>query len=290
MSEVLRTDNVFATIYKTYTYHVDPFFHAKEAFLFEVLQEAAGRHASLKRLSIPDLNREGRTWVVSRTRLEVDRYTVWPEEVHVETWAQEPVKLFFARGTKGRLADGSSLFTAISWWAIIDTTTGRPVRPQEINERIGTPPVDDDHPRIDSSYKKRLFYADQELTGLEDFTPSIRYEDTDSNRHVNNVAYINWLMEALPDDFRNDYKISKIDVSWLNQTYRHDTVRMLTGAYPGEGLDSPAPHFFHQLVRTGPDGSQTPLFIGETHWKRREELVPFYSEQKLWPSISEAAR
>ncbi|AEC02997.1 acyl-[acyl-carrier-protein] thioesterase [Parasphaerochaeta coccoides] len=290
MSETLRPDNVFSTNYKTYTHHVDPFFHAKETFLFEVLQEAAGRHASLKKLSIPDLNRERRTWMITRTRLEIDRYTIWPEDIHVQTWGQEPVKLFFTRGTKGCLADGSPLFTAISWWAVIDTLSGRPVRPQEINDRLGIPPVDNDHPRIDSSYNKRLFFADQDLIPLKEFTPSVRYEDTDSNHHVNNVAYVNWLMEALPDEFRNTYKMSWIDVSWLNQTYRHDTVRMLTGIFPGEGLDSPVPHLFHQLLRVEQDGSQTPLFIAETRWKHRAELVPAYCEQKTQPNISETAR
>ncbi len=290
MSEALRPDNVFETSYKTYTYHIDPYFHAKESFLFEILQEAAGRHASLKKLSIPDLNREGKTWVVTRTRLAIDRYTVWPEEIHVETWAQDPVKLFFTRGTRAFLKDGTPLFRAISWWAVLDVSTGRPVRPQLMNERIGVPPEDESHPRIDSSFAKRLTYENLDLEALADYVPSIRYEDTDSNHHVNNVAYINWIMESLPDSFRNAFKPCWLDVSWMNQTYRHDKVQMISGAFPGEGLESPNPHLFHQLVRLEEDGSKTVLFSCESRWKTREELVPIYSEQKTWPSISEQER
>src|SRR5690554_5289778 len=89
--------NVAHSTFATYSYETDCFSDARLAFYFQVVQEAAGTHAASRGCSIPEMHKEGKTWVITRSQMEVFRYTRWPEVLKVETWAQEPIRLHLPR-------------------------------------------------------------------------------------------------------------------------------------------------------------------------------------------------
>ena len=73
------------SLFTTYSYETDRFFDARLAFYFQIVQEAAGNHSAVRGCSIPTLHEEGKTWVITRSKIEVHRYSHWPEQLHVET-------------------------------------------------------------------------------------------------------------------------------------------------------------------------------------------------------------
>lgn len=269
----VNDNNVYESDFITYTYNTDAHYHARLEFYFQVLQEVAGHHAAIKGCSIPELNAEGKTWVVTRTKMKINRYTAWPERLLLETWAQPGHKLHFPRATRIVDEQGKQVLEAMSWWAVLDIEHNfRPCRPQEITDRIGSPSTEDTLHHFDPALGKRTTYEDAQAQDVYSYKPQIKYLDTDYNHHVNNVSYIGWMLDSLPIPFRDTYKVAEIDVSWKHQTFRTDDITVYTGAVDPKETEKEDPRFFHKIVRTEVDGSETVVWEATTTWRTREAL------------------
>lgn len=265
-------NNIAHSNFVTYSYETDCFSDARLAFYFQVVQEAAGMHAAQRGCSIPAMHQEGKTWVITRTQMEVERYTRWPEVLEVETWAQEPIRLHLPRVVRAFDKTGKLLFTTHTQWAILDLESGRPCRPLDMATRIGLPPKEDSVHHQEIKLGRRQSIGESERVLLTSSKPTISYLDTDRNQHVNNISYLNWALESLPSSFRNLLKVSHADVSYLRQTFLGDELLVSTYAKDGEALLQDTAELEHVIERRESDGSKTTVWEGSTKWKKREEL------------------
>ena len=270
--EAIDSNNVAHSQFMTYSYETDSFYYARLAFYFEIVQEAAGYHAACRGCSIPEMHKEGKTWVITRSHIHIDRYTRWPETIAVETWAQNPIRLHLPRVIRGIDEENKPVFTATTYWAVLDLAhNGRPCRPGDISERIGRPPVDLETYNLDVDLKRRPTYEESGCITLSVYKPTIQYLDSDSNQHINNISYLNWAMESLPDAFRDRVKVSDIDVSWVRQTFAGDIITVYTGSMDAQAFESETPTLFHKIERTETDLSKTTVWEGMTTWQRRPD-------------------
>lgn len=264
--------NVAHSKFLTYSYETDCFSDARLAFYFQVVQEAAGVHAALRGCSIPAMHTEGKTWVITRSHMEVNRYTKWPEELVVETWAQEPIRLHLPRVVRAFDRNNRPLFTAKTYWAILDLESGRPCRPLDMSKRIGIPPQTDSIHTFDMALPKLTLSENELLTRLTTYKPTIGYLDTDRNQHVNNISYLNWALESLPSSFRNRFKVCKADVAYLRQTFLGDDLMVITSSRDDKAMLTGTAPLEHQIFRTERDGSKMVVWEGTTWWNLREDL------------------
>ena len=167
--------------------------HVSLAALCNYMQESAGISADQMGWGIHKLQDEGLTWMLSRLYVKVSRYVPWGTELSLRTWPS---------GMKGRLlatrcfqaADGSGgeVLQAYSEWLYVDMKSQKIVKlPDGFAGLVpeGTPSV-----------------AFRDLGGksakLPEVTASaevrVRHSDLDFNDHVNNVHYVEWMLEALP--------------------------------------------------------------------------------------------
>ncbi|HAF86706.1 MAG TPA: acyl-ACP thioesterase [Sphaerochaeta sp.] len=270
-NETLSIDehNIAHSQFTTFSYETDCFFDARLAFYFKIVQEVAGNHAAARGCNIPTLHEEGKTWVITRNKITVLRYTHWPEQVMVETWAQQPIRLHLPRVIRSFDDLGNPLFIAKTYWALIDLESGRPCRPTTMSERIGLPSPE---MQMDLSLTARLTYEDSHCTTLVSYKPKIQYFDTDSNLHVNNISYLNWALESLPSEFRNRAKIAEADVSWIRQTFSGDDITVYTGCENEKILFGDEGLLYHKIVRKEKDGRMTIVWEGTTRWEKRAAL------------------
>ncbi|MFA6844168.1 MAG: acyl-ACP thioesterase domain-containing protein [Sphaerochaetaceae bacterium] len=273
-SNIVGSDNVLRMRFMTYTYETDPHYNARLAFYFGIVQDAAGLHAACRHLSIPELQEQGKTWVILRSKMKILRYTAWPEDVLAETWAQQPLGFHMPRVVRGYDEQHKPLFEAMTQWAILDLQHNfRPVRPQEITATLGIPSENDNAHYINPTLEKRIQFEASGSKVIFTYSPIIHLLDTDGNHHVNNISYLNWVLDSLPNGFRNDYKVDEIDVSWIRQTFLGEHVRVFTGSPIEKVLEQEEPLLYHKIVRTEEDGSETIVWEGMTHWKKRSLLV-----------------
>jgi acyl-ACP thioesterase len=180
-------------------------------------QEAAGRHAAALGVSMQDLLAEGQAWVLARFRMEVERLPRWDDEIRLETWPSGLDRLFATRefivqDAEGPVAQGTSA------WLVIDTERRRPLRPPPALHEMETPdrppPLaghDEDLPAPSRIDRERTF--------------AVRYHDLDLNRHVNNVRYLEWVLETLPADVLDERRCVGCALTFEAEATLGDPVR-----------------------------------------------------------------
>ncbi|MGI6433478.1 MAG: hypothetical protein ACOXZ4_06570 [Sphaerochaetaceae bacterium] len=60
-----------------------------------MVQEVAGSHAHHIGVSIPQLQKQNKTWVVTRTRMNIFAYASWPANLSFRTLASNPLETLF---------------------------------------------------------------------------------------------------------------------------------------------------------------------------------------------------
>ena len=61
---------------------------------------------------------------------------------------------------------------------------------------------------------------------------TIRYKDTDTNHHVNNVSFVQWMLEALPFSFLEGYSATEIDITYMKEAFGSDTPHLSKRVHP----------------------------------------------------------
>ena len=165
--------------------------HVTLPTLCNYMQEAAGISAARLGWGIQALQAEGITWMLSRLRVSVSRYVPWGTTITVRTWPS---------GTKGRLIakrcflgldeKGEELFRASSEWLYVDMNAQKIAKlPETFGELVppGTP--DFELPDIGGKFAHL-----PSVNGSADVLT--RSSDLDFNDHVNNVHYVEWMLEG----------------------------------------------------------------------------------------------
>ena len=219
------------------------------AMLCDFLQETAGNHARHLGFDIAALQREGRTWMLSRMRLKLVRQPEWHEALSVETWpAGLRGRLIAMRAYRMHDAQGALLLEGLSDWLYVDVATRRICR---VPERL-TQFVPEDRP-VPQPDERRVPELEAPAWSVE---LPVRHSDLDINQHVNNVRYVEWLFEPLPPEFPAGRHVIELDILY-RQAAEHGDVAVSQAAPEGEDA------LLHRIVRRR-DGAV--LALARTRW------------------------
>jgi acyl-ACP thioesterase len=176
--------------YKIRLYETDETSRLTFSALCAFLEETANHHAVRLGYSVREMLKNGITWVL--LRFEVRLLGDMPSEgetVTVKTWPLGLNRLFFRRDFQVS-ANGRPFACAATEWTVFDINSRKTIAiPREMTEEL-TPP----------STEKAIETLNWKLAAAEEapvtaaFT--VRKTDIDRNGHVNNVRYIDWLLEA----------------------------------------------------------------------------------------------
>jgi acyl-ACP thioesterase len=250
------------------SYDVDSFNTTHTSYYFRTMQEVAGAHAYQRNVAIAHLRQDNKTWVVTRTKMTIPQYIRWPNTFRIETWPQQPWKLYFPRVCRAWNAKDELLFESLTHWVVMDTTTQRPLKPQAIVDSFD-PIVAKD--LVDPNLGKRVSFDEGECADLLVYEPTILYTDNDINMHVNNVVFLQWMLDSLPFAFRDSHVVGEVDISYLAQTFREDHIRVRTGISEPDLLESDAPTLSHEVLRVLPTGETQAVCVATTTWRRRDQ-------------------
>ena len=169
--------------------------YASLATICNYLQEAASLNAESLKFSKSNFEAAGEniSWVLTRMRVRMTEYPKWEDRVTVLTFPRGGRRITAWRDFAVKTADGRTLGVATSEWMLIDLSSRKVVQiPEEVfalanNERelvLGSDP-----------WTPRLRFP--EGGGGEKFVFKAQNSHIDLNGHVNNVHYIEWLMEPV---------------------------------------------------------------------------------------------
>lgn len=160
-----------------------------------ILQEAAAIASDEVGYGIKDIERTGVHWILSGWRVELVERPAWRAPLTVRTWP---------RAFDGFLSDrdflvysGDTLVArATSKWFLVNVSTGRIARI--------TPEVQSAY--LDQMDGQSVFDTPIPSNGKSPaeaaatFSSTVGRRDIDTNHHVNNIHYLDYAMEALPEE------------------------------------------------------------------------------------------
>ena len=247
--------------FTVYTFQEDDNGVARVQALCDYMQEAAGNHAAKLGVSIDRLSEDGLAWVLARLRVTPVSLPSVHERIQVETWPVGVEGLQFRRDFIVRREDGSILARAVSHWVVVSLAARKVCRIPAFIAEIAL----DNTATAMQDAKSKLPEPGPEF---EACVFQARLADVDRNRHVNNVRYLEWIMESVPDDIRSGMRLADVEVLFRAESFWKERIAVRT--MPEEGT-SPTHGFVHSLVRVE-DGRE--LVRARSLWSAETETSP----------------
>jgi len=245
--------SVWTESFRVRTSDADMFGLARLDALFGYFQEAAGHHAQSLGVGRKSLEAQECFWVLSRCWMQVHCYPVWGQDVVVRTWPCGIQRLFALRHFRLHDQNGQEFGAGVSAWLILDLRQHRPLRPGPFLKEIVMP----DEPSVagDVLEKKALVQGLQELRRI-----CVPFSDLDVNRHVNNAAYVRWVLDSFDHDQHEQKQIRSIRIDYLAETLLGETIS-IQGQLPFSTR--------HQTVAGLRTPSVQPVFQAKLAWQHR---------------------
>jgi len=249
----LAEPNIWQETYQIRSYEVDCYHRLSVLAIFNFMQEVASRHAEALGVSIQQLLSENYTWLLSRLKIRIVSSPAWKDRIVLRTWPSGTRRLFALRDFEILNKDNQLVAEAISAWLILDVQKRRPVRIGPFVERLK--PLEVDHILPDALDK---------LPGLDVRTHEkefvVRHRDLDINQHMNNVSFVEWMVESVPARVLNTSVLAELEINFLAEAFYDDHV--LAACHP---VDSQNTSFHHSLIRQL-DGQE--LVRARTMWRK----------------------
>ena len=177
--------------------------------VLDLFQDAAGEHAKMLGVGHESFSADNKCWMILRLRYEVVRQPKMFSSVFVKTWPVESRRIEFDRDYTITDADGNLLIKGTSAWAILDIADRE--KPSLVMAKDFDLGLEEYIPDRALEGRFERLAPKFEADGAP-FTAKTGYTDIDTNGHVNNIKYANFILNALrlPADkeiaaFRIDY-------------------------------------------------------------------------------------
>ncbi|XAR72297.1 Oleoyl-[acyl-carrier-protein] hydrolase [Bertholletia excelsa] len=214
------------------SYEIGPDKTATIESILNLLQETALNHVWMSGLlgdgfgATHGMMRNNLIWVVSRMQVEVDHYPIWGEVMEIDTWVGASGKNGMRRDwlLRGH-ATGLVFARATSTWVMMNKQTRRLSKmPEEVRSEIS--PWFIEKQAVKEDVNEKIEKLDNKAKYVNsDLKP--KRSDLDMNQHVNNVKYVRWMLETIPDHFMEDHQLSGLILEYRRECGSSDVVQSL---------------------------------------------------------------
>ena len=202
-------------------YEADSNHNFRPTAMLDLMQEAAGRDASVLGFGYDEMISENTAWVLSRTRVCFHKCPKWRDSVVLKTWHKGANRIFYLRDFLLESPEGELLISATTSWLIIDLATRRMVRNTVLAENFDNSEMGD---AIEEQAGKVMLPK-----GLEPelvHTHKVVWSDIDTNGHVNNVKYAVWALDAVDYNILKEKSLKEMLINYDTEVMRDQTVEL----------------------------------------------------------------
>jgi medium-chain acyl-[acyl-carrier-protein] hydrolase len=154
--------------------------------LLNYMQTTAWQHYLTVEKESGTILPQNNSWVLSKIRLQILSLPDWGKKVLIKTWSPGLDRFFALRNFEIQ-NHGKIIAKASTAWLIIDTEKKRPVRLDYFKEKW---------PFL---YGDNLLDLTEKIEEINDTEKGEHfksvYSDIDVNHHVNNVKYVEWMLD-----------------------------------------------------------------------------------------------
>lgn len=185
------------------------------------LLEATTSHSAAVGYGLNDIPNTHLTWLILDWKLKVNRYPHTGEAIHIRTWASFCKKIYSIRDYEVLDNAGNRIAICSSKWIPINTVDHSIIKiTPELMEAYG--PIDIS---VFNSDIEKL--VEPKVDCLNRFDYSIMRRDLDTNKHVNNLNYLDFALETLPEDVYEHIQFENLSVMYKKQCLYGDKISCL---------------------------------------------------------------
>lgn len=240
---------IFTHAYKIHSYESDFEGHAQITAFLNYMQESAWNHAEQLGVGYSYLLQKNLAWVLGRLRLQVFAWPHWGETITLHTWPSGADRLYCFRDFKFLDPAGATIAVASTSWLVVDLDKHRPQRTETY---INLPT--DGAERVFTEFAPKVAALE---AGKNNSSVSVKTSHLDVNGHVNNVKYVEFVLDSFPIEFRKQHRLLDLKINFMNEALYGDEILIRT-AEDGSG------GFLHSLVRPS-DGVELGRVL--TYWE-----------------------
>jgi len=203
-------------------FEMNKFGEASPLTMAMLLEETASDHCNSIDFGLFDLYAQNIGWVLIAGFMHIDRYPVFKEKITIRTWMSA---FTTTRGYRENIVFDSNnniIGRSRGLWVFYDTKRKRPVKIfNEIQERwTGSSEICTD------------YNIDVKLTDAESIKCRKKFDiyqyDLDANNHVNNLRYLQWALETVPEDYFEEKQLSTLDARFIKEAYYGQSIESVT--------------------------------------------------------------
>ncbi|XP_007049712.2 PREDICTED: oleoyl-acyl carrier protein thioesterase 1, chloroplastic [Theobroma cacao] len=227
-------------------------------------------------------------WVTARMHIEIYKYPAWSDVIEIETWCQSEGRIGTRRDWILKdFGTGEVIGRATSKWVMMNQDTRRL---QKVSDDVREEYL------VFCPRELRLAFPEENNNSLKKIAKlddSFQYSrlglmprraDLDMNQHVNNVTYIGWVLESMPQEIIDTHELQTITLDYRRECQQDDVVDSLTSPEQVEGTEKVSAihgtngsaaaredkqdcrQFLH-LLRLSSDGQE--INRGRTEWRKK---------------------
>ena len=159
-------------------------------------------------------------WAVARTKIRYDGYPFWMDRVRVKAYPVKITPIAVHLNILVETLDGAPLIRCRQELCVMD------VRDHSLR-RVDSTPFPMDLPLLspvltDPCRRMKMDLGKERVV----YSHLIRTMDTDMNHHMNNIAYVRLIGDALPSDFWDHHQICEFDIQYANEGMEGETLEV----------------------------------------------------------------
>lgn len=215
MSDRHTSLTVWEDTYQIHSYEANTKGQATLPFLCQFMQESSWHHAENLGVGFAVLQQKNAAWVLGRQWIKIDTYPCWGDTIKIQTWPTGRERLLWFRDFLILDHNDQPMGQATSAWIIIDLTTRRPQRSRNFNLVLPN--------NMEHLFPRRPDKVAALSQSEPVFTTTVRYQHLDVNRHVNNVNYIEWMLDGFEPEFFEAHHLQELEINYLAEANYGET-------------------------------------------------------------------
>jgi acyl-ACP thioesterase len=208
----------------------------KISALLAYMEETSSFHSDALGIGVEELGKNNYGWMLNRWRARFYKLPKVKEKVIIDTWTSGFDKFYAYREFAVYDINNEPICNATTLWIFLDVEKKKPIRvPKEFN---GIYKIVDEKLMHD--------FADfrDDFTTKEGMDFHVRRSDIDYNQHVNNVKYLDWILETVPEDVYENYQLHELDIQYKKELKLGTTIDSLIL----EEKDNKNPTYLHKIT------------------------------------------
>ena len=184
------------------------------------MQEVAGIHSASLGYGVNDIPKTSLAWLILNWKLKVFLRPKTNTPVTINTWVRSENPLFSYRDFEILDSEKNLIAVASSKWILFDVNKKRIVKlPEDVKQKYGY----EDKYVFNENWNEKL---KEPIDSIFVMNYKVQRRDIDTNNHVNNLYYLDYAFEALPEEIYNNFKFSNVEIMYKHEAKLGDTLSL----------------------------------------------------------------